>query len=256
MTTLARDSDLQFEVGHDVYKNSFPMVTNDIIYAGAAVGDNGSGYARPYTAGDPFLGFAVAKADNTVSGPLGKAGSNGDIDVEVYQRGRIEAAVTGASAVTDVGKPVFMSDDNPATLTLTASTSYPMIGKVARWKTSTTCVVDFFAESMRTEYHRNASTTCAGDTLAIPITHRFVSKTTSTDAEACTLADGYPGQRLTISLTTDGGGSATITPTTKTGFATIVLADAKDTVTLEFVDETVGWIFIGSTGTAGEPVIT
>jgi len=94
------------------------------------------------------------------------------------------------------------------------------------------------------------------DVLAIPVTHSFVSKVTGADAEALTLANGKPGQVLTISLTTDGGGTGTLTPTTKTGFATIVLADVKDTVTLLYIDDTIGWIFVGGTGTAAPPVIS
>lgn len=99
-------------------------------------------------------------------------------------------------------------------------------------------------------------TTVAADELAIPVTHRVVSKTTGADGEALTLANGTPGQLLTIVLATDGGGDGTLTPTTKTGFATIVLADAKDNVTLQYVDDTVGWVIVGAAGVAAPPVIS
>jgi hypothetical protein len=99
-------------------------------------------------------------------------------------------------------------------------------------------------------------TTCAADVLAIPVTHRYVAKTTGADAEALTLADSEPGHLLTISLVTDGGGDGTLTPTTKTGFATIVFADAKDTATLLYVDDTIGWILVGYYGTAAPPVVS
>ncbi len=98
------------------------------------------------------------------------------------------------------------------------------------------------------------SVAVAGGALAIPVTHRFVAKTTG-GAEALTLANGIPEQRITISLVTDGG-DGTLTPATKTGFATIVFADAKDTVTLEYVDDTVGWVMVGYYGTAAPPVVT
>jgi hypothetical protein len=98
------------------------------------------------------------------------------------------------------------------------------------------------------------STTKAGGTLAVPITHRQVVMTTG-GAEALTLANGAPGQRLNLVLGTDGG-DGTLTPTTKTGFATIVFADAGDIVDLEYVDDTVGWILTGSAGVAAPPVIT
>lgn len=96
----------------------------------------------------------------------------------------------------------------------------------------------------------------AADELAIPVTNRHVSKTTGADAEALTLADGAAGQLLTITLVTDGGGDGTLTPTTKTGFATIVFADAGDAATLQFVDSTVGWVIVGLAGVSAPPAIT
>lgn len=96
----------------------------------------------------------------------------------------------------------------------------------------------------------------AADVLAIPITHPYVSKTTGADAEALTLADGIPGQGLIIQLAVDGGGTGTLTPATSTGFATIVFADAGDTATLMYVDDSIGWIIIGTYGVAAPPAIT
>lgn len=100
------------------------------------------------------------------------------------------------------------------------------------------------------------SITVAGDVLAIPVTHSVVLKTTGGDAEALTLANGKIGQELTIVLVTDGNGDGTLTPTTKTGFATIVFADAGDTATLKFIDDTLGWVIIGLAGVAAPPAIT
>ena len=98
------------------------------------------------------------------------------------------------------------------------------------------------------------ATTSAAASLAIPVTARYVAKTTG-GAEALTLANGKPGQKITIVLVVDGG-DGTLTPTTMSGFATIVLADAGDTVTLEYVDDTTGWIIVGAAGVAAPPVIT
>lgn len=100
----------------------------------------------------------------------------------------------------------------------------------------------------------NGSNTVAGGTLAIPVTKRVVLKTTG-GAEALTLANGLPGQRLTITLVTDGG-DGTLTPTTKTGFSTIVFADAKDTAELEYIDDTIGWVVAGTAGIPAPPVIS
>jgi hypothetical protein len=99
------------------------------------------------------------------------------------------------------------------------------------------------------------ATTSAADSLAIPITHRSVNKTTGADAEALSLANGaFLGQRLSINLVTDGGGDGTLTPTTKSGFATIVFADAGDFAELEWT--TAGWRIVGIGGLTAQPVVT
>lgn len=99
------------------------------------------------------------------------------------------------------------------------------------------------------------ATTSAADSLAIPVTHRYVAKTTGGDAEALTLADGVAGQIITIMLAVDGGGTGTLTPATASGFTTIAFADAGDTATLAYVDDTVGWVILGTAGIAAPPAI-
>lgn len=100
------------------------------------------------------------------------------------------------------------------------------------------------------------SAAVAADDLVIPETNRYVAKTTGVDAEACTLADSaYPGQKVNVTLVTDGGGDATITPATCTGFVSVVLADAGDTVVFEWVDATVGWVLAGAFGATAQPAI-
>ena len=100
------------------------------------------------------------------------------------------------------------------------------------------------------------TTTSIADSLAIPVTHLYVAKTTGADAEPLTLENGYPGQILIINLTTDGGGDGTLTPATSTGWSTIVFADALDQATLLYVDDVIGWIILGAKGAAGPPVTT
>lgn len=102
----------------------------------------------------------------------------------------------------------------------------------------------------------SGSTTCAADVLAIPITHRYVAKTTGADAEALTLANGVAGQVLIIHLTTDGGGTGTLTPTTCTGFVSVAFADAGDQLNLEWVDDTIGWVITNASGVAAPPAIS
>lgn len=120
MTTLAADAPRDYFQG-DFHE--YPVIAADIIFQGAAVGDNASGYARPLVAGDPFRGFAQLKADNT-------AGAAGNIFVRCRTRGDIRLAIS-ALAITDVGKDVYASDDNTFTLTAGSNTR---IGFVHSWE--------------------------------------------------------------------------------------------------------------------------
>jgi hypothetical protein len=139
MTTLAADNPRVFETGHDNHINELPVIASDIIYLGAAVGENGSGYYRPLQGGDPFEGFAVATVDNS-------SGSAADKNVKVYQRGVATLSVTGVTAVTDEGSTVYATDDDTFTLTASGATA---IGKIIRYVSGTTVQVLFEAVSVR-----------------------------------------------------------------------------------------------------------
>lgn len=131
MATLAVNTPLVKGVSE---VTALPVIASDIIYEGAAVGLNAAGYARPLVAGDMFCGHAAAKADNSASAVAGAK------TVTVY-RGKYSAEVTITTvAVTDVGKPVFMSDDAVYTLTRDANSR---VGKVTRYVTTNTCMVEF-----------------------------------------------------------------------------------------------------------------
>jgi len=137
MTTLAANAPRAYEEGE---LNDLPVIANDIIYEGAAVGESSTtGTFRPLVAGDSFAGFATRKADNT-------GGAASAINVNVKQKGKIQLAVTGVTAITDEGSTVYASDD--ATFTL-SSTGNSAIGKIIRWVSSTTVIVAFEAVSRR-----------------------------------------------------------------------------------------------------------
>lgn len=139
MTTLAVDKVRTIEAAPQAPKNDLPVIASDIIYAGALVGDNASGWMRPLVAADPFRGLCRRQADNS-------AGANGDINVEVLEEFDIEVSVVGATAVSDVGSLVYASDDDVFTLT---STSNTLVGRVKRWVSGTTCIVHCEADQVR-----------------------------------------------------------------------------------------------------------
>lgn len=120
MTTRSTDLVRSFSSGDHV---SYPVVATDILYQGSLIGENGSGYARPYVEGDRPLGFNI---DNTVDN---SAGAAGDRRVMVAVRGMISLPLTSV-AITDVGKPVWATDDD--TFVYASNADGPAIGIIDR----------------------------------------------------------------------------------------------------------------------------
>ncbi len=140
MTQLALAKQRRYTL-YDGYDNDIPVLTAIKIYQGSAVGSS-SGYARQLVAGDTFLGFCThSNVDNT-------SGASGAINVRVWRKGIIHrVTIIGASAVTDVGSTVYMSDGNVFTL---SSTSNSSVGKITAFHASdSTFDVEFEAANAR-----------------------------------------------------------------------------------------------------------
>lgn len=136
MTTLAVDTPRDYQLGE---LEEYPVIAADIIYEGAAVGENASGYSRPLVAGDVFQGFALEQVDNS-------AGSAGDKRVRVRTRGRVTLAISGLAITANDRPAVYASDDD--TFTLTVGTN-SLIGYVSRWVSTGVAVVEFDAGLVR-----------------------------------------------------------------------------------------------------------
>lgn len=132
MVTLAADKPRDYMLGD---LDEYPVIAADIIYEGAAVGENGSGYARPLVALDKFLGFALETADNA-------AGSAGDILVKVRTKGVAQLPISGIGITANDRPAVYASDDDTFTLTSTGNT---LIGYVRRWVSTGIAMVEFDA---------------------------------------------------------------------------------------------------------------
>lgn len=136
MTTLAVDTPRDYQLGEI---EEYPVIAADIIYEGAAVGENGLGYSRPLVALDVFQGFALEQVDNS-------AGSAGDKRVRVRTRGRVVLAISGIAITANDRPAVYASDDNTFTLT---ALSNSLIGYVSRWVSTGVAVVEFDAGLVR-----------------------------------------------------------------------------------------------------------
>jgi len=122
-------------------------ITNALqLYGHSLLGlDDSTGYVVKWadTAGIHWLGVSREKQLGDTSADVN--------EVSVDTGGKIlrRVAVTGASAITDVGNPVYGTSDNHADLTLTPTVNVGAIGTVKRWWTSTTCDVQTYTP---TEY--------------------------------------------------------------------------------------------------------
>lgn len=116
MAELTRDETRYYHLS-DI--EEYPVAAGVTIYEGAAVGENGSGYARPLVAGDPFLGFASKRASNV-------AGVAGAERVQVKTNGLIKLLVAGVTVAENRGAEVYASNDG----TFTVSVSGSKIGKI------------------------------------------------------------------------------------------------------------------------------
>jgi hypothetical protein len=128
---LSVDTSRTYELG-DI--NDLPVKASATIYEGSAIGLS-SGYARALTAGDVFQGFAER-------GVVESTGVAGAVRVRVIRKGKIKLTITSV-AVTDVGKTVYAADDG--TFYIVNSGSYSPIGKVERYVTTDTAIVEFDA---------------------------------------------------------------------------------------------------------------
>jgi hypothetical protein len=92
-----------------------------------------------------------------------------------------------------------------------------------------------------------ATTAALCNTVATTETTAVTLKTTGAAwVESFALANGQQDQVKTYVLVTDGGQDFYVTPTTKTGFTSVQLSDAKDSVSLKYINSTVGWVIIGN----------
>jgi hypothetical protein len=117
-------------------QSEWPMAAEK-IFEGWALGLDSSGYARSLQAGDRFLGHSQEYLDNS-------SGSAGDMNItRLTGHYRLQVTITSI-ALTDVGKIVYMSDNQTYTLTRSGNTP---VGKVVRYVTTNTCLVEFATDA-------------------------------------------------------------------------------------------------------------
>ena len=125
------------------YLTHLPCAAAILIYEGAAVGEDGSGYARPLQGGDVFLGFAEEKADNS-------DGDNGALRALLRRKGRIELPIAGVTITTNDQPAIYASDDGTFT---TVAGGNSLIGYVSRWVSAGVAEVEYDVSLARAALH-------------------------------------------------------------------------------------------------------
>ena len=214
MANLTADSARTFEALNDT--NDLPAAAAS-IFEGEALTINSSGYANRLVYTQEFVGFCDAACDNS-------AGSAGDLNVRVRQRGIVKLSVTGATAATHINDVVYATDGNTFTIT---STSALAIGKVARWISSGVCMVYFEALTLRnltsigvatgTSLAATGAITSSGPTSGIGYaTGAGGAVTQTTDRSTGVTLDTVTGAITTDSTSLAAGAEATFTVTNST----------------------------------------
>lgn len=140
MTAATKDAYIKLAVGN---QQSIAVEASEVIYDGALVGSNGSGYAQALAAGDVFLGINVdGQVDNS-------SGAAGDKDVLVRTEASIQKSVTGVASIEDIGKLVYATDDSTFTIVPPASGS--IVGRVGGYVSSGVAIVNINVNDQMSE---------------------------------------------------------------------------------------------------------
>ena len=94
-----------------------------------------------------------------------------------------------------------------------------------------------------------APDTVTSASTIVDVTSAITTIASGASALPLTLAVGTSaGQLKFLTMITDGGGTATITPTNLLGYSTIALQDVGDSCTLLYLNSTSGWAVISNVG--------
>lgn len=135
MTALTNDTNRIYEIGNI---NEIPVAGGELIYQGAAVGGNSSGYARGLHASDLFLGFAEERCDNS-------NGADGAKNVRLRKIGSVLLEISGVT-LADISKSVYATNDNTFTLSSAGNAVY--IGQISRIDSSGVALVAFSVSAL------------------------------------------------------------------------------------------------------------
>ncbi len=215
---------------------SHPVKGSTHLYEGTIyfIDSTGNAVATVASGANKFGGLLEQEVDNS-------GGSAGDLWTKGVRRGLVVLEGSGL-AQTSVGLRCYMTDNYTATLTAAGGVD---VGEIVRYIDSTHVEVDVgkALPQIFAAYGLNgpgstivplvpmAAPQSLSGAGAVNIT-TFLTKVTTTGADALTLADGaVVGQLKKVQMIVDGG-DGTLTPTNLAGGTTITFADVGDVAIL------------------------
>ena len=189
-----------------------------------------------------LLSCPLAFADFGDEATIGGQNADGEYRWRVQSDGDLTPGEDSAVDIGETGHEVqtIYADDLSLTDDLTVSGDATVTGTVTSvaYRLSTSekvAIIDPDVDTM-----------AAGDTT-ISYDYGIWSKTASGD-ETLTLTNGTAGDMIVIQYARGNGGNVTVVANTQTGWSTGYLNSVGDSITFQYIDDTVGWIVIGSAG--------
>ena len=99
---------------------------------------------------------------------------------------------------------------------------------------------------VRLGHSRGGTSTVVTGTPEIPVGYSVVKIIAATSSK--TLPNAEAGKILTL-VAVERTGTVTITPDTSTGWACATMDANGETLTIQYIDDTVGWVIVGISGT-------
>lgn len=243
MTALSEDKAITYKDGEEI---PFEVAGSETIYGGSLVAVASDGYANAGadTSGYTFAGVAADRSDNS-------GGSDGDVSVVCKRRGTYLFDIGTSVTVADIGKRVYISDDQTVDLSTGVSENI-YCGNIAGIYSTSQVWVDIEPAVRQADVATHtADAADAHDASAISVADSG-GFTDETDVEAA-LQELYPGvPHVAIADPGDGGAI----PVGRSGQCAITTTGVDDTRTLA-IPTYVGQLLVISLDVdAGDAVIT
>lgn len=112
---------------------NYPLYQAIHAFEGSLIFKRSDGYATNVAGGNVFLGHAYSEANNAL-------GASGALDVYVRNSRYFAKVAVASLAITDLGKPVYASDDGTLVL---ASAGNSRVGRVVKFESTGIGIVEF-----------------------------------------------------------------------------------------------------------------